>query len=159
VLPEQAGAGVLLDAEEAEEGEESSTPVTGVGEDAQVEVGADGVQVLEGEATSGSGDVVVPIPVEDAGLDSVEGASSGQVGVALAHGVVGNGRHEASEACDAVMLGIQDADAAEVDLGERDGGVDAHGGTDGAEDTLPRLIGETGVATEGVAGEDVDELT
>jgi hypothetical protein len=116
---EQACAGVLLDAEEAEEGEESGTPISGVGEDAQVEVGPDGVQVLEGEATSGSGDVVVAVPVEDAGSDALECAASGEVGVTHAHGVVGDGGHKSSEAGDAVVLDVQDADAAEVELCER----------------------------------------
>jgi hypothetical protein len=119
VLAEQAGAGVLLDAEEAEESEESGTPVSGVGEDAPVEVGADGVQVVEGEAASGSGDVVVAVPIEDAGSDALEGAASGEVGVTQAHGVVGDGGHEASEAGDAVVLDVQDADAAELELRER----------------------------------------
>lgn len=41
MFSEQAGAGVLFDAEEAEEGEESSTPVAGIGKDTQVEVRAD----------------------------------------------------------------------------------------------------------------------
>jgi hypothetical protein len=114
VFSEQAGAGVFLDAEEAEEGEESGTPVSGVGENAQVEMGPDVVQILEGKAASGLGDVVVAIPVEDACFDSIKGAASGELWVTQAHGVVGDGGHEASEACDAVVLGIQDADAAEV---------------------------------------------
>ena len=38
-------------------------------------------------------------------------------------------------------------------------GVDAQGGADGAEDALPRLVGEAGVEAEGVTGEVVDELT
>jgi hypothetical protein len=114
VLPEQAGAGVLFDAEEAEEGKESGTPVSGVGKDAQVEVGPDVVQILKGEAASGLGDVVVAIPVEDAGFDPVKGAASWEFGVAPEQGVVSDGGHEASEASDAVVLGIQDADAAEV---------------------------------------------
>ena len=119
VLAEQAAARVLLDAEQAEEGEESGAPVAGVGELAQVEARTDGVQVLESEAATGSGDVVVAVPVEDAGSDALEGAASGQVGVAHAHGVVGDGGHEAGEAGDAVVLDVQDADAAELDLRER----------------------------------------
>ena len=91
-----------------------TTPVSGVGKDAQVEVGPDVVQILKGEAASGLGDVVVAIPVEDAGFDPVKGAASGELEVTHAHGVVGDGGHEASEASDAVVLGIQDADAAEV---------------------------------------------
>jgi hypothetical protein len=159
VLSEQAGAGVLLDAEEAEEGKESGAPVSGVGEVAEVEMGADVVQVLEGEATAGSGDIVVAVPVEDAGFDSIEGATSREVGVTHAHGVVGDGGHEAGETRDAVVLGVQDADAAELELRDGGRGVDAHGGADGAEDALPRFIGEASVEAEGVTGEEVDELT
>ena len=107
VLAEQAAARVLLDAEQAEEGEESGAPVAGVGELAQVEARTDGVQVLESEAATGSGDVVVAVPVEDAGSDALEGAASRQVGVAQAHGVVGDGGHEAGEAGDAVVLDVQ----------------------------------------------------
>ena len=70
------------------------------------------MQVLQGEATSGSGDVVLTVPVEDAGSDALEGATSGQVGVSHAHGIVGDGGHEAGEAGDAVALDVQDADAA-----------------------------------------------
>jgi hypothetical protein len=159
VLSEQAGAGVLFDPEEAEEGEDSGTPVSRVGEDAQVEMGTDVVQLLEGEATGRPGDVVMAVPVVDAGFDPMEGAASGEVGVAHAQGVVGDGGDEASEAGDAVLLGIQDADAAELQLCERSRGIDAHGGTDGVEDTLPRFIGESSVETQGVSGEDVDEFT
>jgi hypothetical protein len=130
VLSKQAGAGVLLDPEEAEEGEESGTPVSGVGEDAQVEMGADVVQILEGETTSGASDVVVAVPVEDAGSNSIEGAAAGEVGVTHAHCVVSDGGHEAGEARDAVVLGIQDADATELQLGDGSRGVDAHGGAD-----------------------------
>ena len=122
VLAEQAAARVLLDAEQAEEGEQTGTPaaVAGVGELAQVEARTDGVQVVdESEAANGSGDVVVAVPVEDAGSDALEGAASRQVGVAHAHGVVGDGGHEAGEAGDAVVLDVQDADAAELDLRER----------------------------------------
>ena len=78
VLSEQAGA--VLDAEEAEEGEESRTPVSGVSEDADVEVRADGVQILGGESASGSSDVVVAVPVEDAGSDSITCAAGGKIG-------------------------------------------------------------------------------
>ena len=137
VLAEQAGAGVLLDTEEAEEGEESRTPVSGVCEDAQVDVTTDGVQVSESEATSGAGDVVMAVPVEDASSDALERAASGEVGVTHAHGVVGDGGHKTGEAGDTVVLDVQDADATEVELRERGGGVDAHGGADGAEDALP----------------------
>ena len=98
MLAEQSGAGVLFDAEEAEEGEEGGAPVASVCEDAQVDLGSDGAQVVEGEASSRSGDVVVAEPVEDAGFDAVEGAASGEVGVAHAHGVVGDDGHEAGEA-------------------------------------------------------------
>ena len=108
VLAEQAAARVLLDAEEAEEGEQGGAPVPSVSELAEVEVGTDGVQVVESEAATGSGDVVVAVPVEDAGSDALEGAASRQVGVAHAHGVVGNGGHEAGEAGDAVVLDVQE---------------------------------------------------
>ena len=114
VLSEQAGAGVLLDAEEAEKGKESATPVSGVSEDAHVEMGPDVVQILEGEAAGRLSDVVVAVPVEDPGFDPIEGAASGEVGMAHAHGVVGDGGHEACEAGDSVVLDVQDADAAEV---------------------------------------------
>jgi hypothetical protein len=72
---------------------------------------------------------------------------------------VGDGGHEACETRDAVVLGIQDADAAELEFRDGGRGVDAHGGADGAEDALPRFIGEAGVEAEGVTGEEVDELT
>jgi hypothetical protein len=55
-------------------------------------------------------------------------------------------------------VGVQDADAAELQLREGGGGVDAHGSTDGVEDALPRFIGEASVETQGVPGEAVDEL-
>jgi len=159
VLTEQAGAGVFFDTEEAKEREEGGTPVAGVVEGTQVEMGADAVQVLEGESTGRLGDVVVAVPVEDAGFDSIEGAASGEVGMAHAHGVVGDGGHEACEAGDAVLLGVQDADTAELQLREWGGGVDAHGGTNGVEGTLPGFIGEASVETQGVSGEEVDEFT
>ena len=95
VLAEQAGAGVLFDAEEAEEGEQRGTPVAGVSEDAEVDVGSDGAQVVEGEAAGGLAEVGVAVPVEHAGLDAVERAAAWEVGEAHAHGVVGDGGDEA----------------------------------------------------------------
>ena len=83
----------------------------------------------------------------------------GTVGVSHAHGVVGDGGHEAGEACDAMLLNVRDADAAELQLCEGRGRVDVHGRADGAEGALPRLVREAGVAAERIAGEDVDELT
>ena len=73
--------------------------------------------------------------------------------------LVGDGGHEASEACDAVLLEVQNADAAELQLCEGRRRVDVHGRADGAESALPRLVREARVAAERVAGEDVDELT
>ena len=159
VLAEQAGAGVLLDAEEAEEGKQRCTPVAGVGEDAEVDVGSYGAQVVEGEAAGGLAEVGVAVPVEQAGLDAVEGAAARKVGEAHAHGVVGDGGDEAGQAGDAVPVGVDDADAAQLELCERGCGVDAHGGADGAEGALARLVRESRVESEGVAGEAVDELT
>jgi hypothetical protein len=72
---------------------------------------------------------------------------------------VGEGGHEAGKAGDAVVLGVDNADAAQLKLGERDSGVDTSGGADGVEGALTRLIREACVESERVAGKSVDECT
>jgi hypothetical protein len=159
VLAEEARAGVLFDAEEAEEGEEGSAPVTGISEVVEVDVLTDVVQILDGEATGGLTVVGVAVVVEEAGFDTVEGATTREVGEAGAHGVVSDGGHEAGEACDAVTVGVDDADAAQLELGDGGEGVDPYGGADGVEGALSWLVREVRVESERVAGEAVDELT
>ena len=87
---------------------------------------------------AGSLTVCVAKPVEQAGFDAVERAAAWEVGEAHAHGVVGDGGYEARQTGDAVLVGVDDADAAQLDLGERSCRVDAHGGADGAEGALTR---------------------
>ena len=58
-----------------------------------------------------------------------------------------------------MLVGIDDADATQLELGEWGGRVDVHAGADGAEGALARLVREARVESEGVAGEAVDELT
>ena len=99
-------------------------------------MGADGSQVIDGEAAGGLADVSVAIPVEEAGLDAVERAAAWEVGEAHAHGVVGDGGHKAGQAGDAVLLGVHDADATQLELGERGSRVDAHDSADGVERAL-----------------------
>ena len=76
VLAEQAGAGVLFDAEEAVEGKQCCTPVAGVRKDGEVELRPDGAEVVECEATGGLAEVGVAVPVEQTGFDAVERATS-----------------------------------------------------------------------------------
>ena len=71
------------------------------------------------------------VPAEDAGFDSIECSTSREAGVTHAHGEVGDGGYEAGETRYAVVLGVQDADAAELELRDGGRGVDAHGGADG----------------------------
>ena len=136
VLAQQPGAGVLLDAQQAVEGEHCRAPVSGVGEDVEVEAGADGTQAADGEAAGGLAVVGVAVPVEEAGPDAVERAAAREVGEAHAHGVVGDGGDKAGEAGDAVLLGVDDADTAQLKLCERHCGVDPNGSTDGVEGAL-----------------------
>jgi hypothetical protein len=67
---------------EAEEGKQRRAPVASVGEDAEVDVGVGGVQVLESEASGRMGEVgvIVAVPGEDTGLDPVEGVATREVG-------------------------------------------------------------------------------
>jgi hypothetical protein len=159
VLSEQAGAGVLLDAEEAEEGEQGGTPITSIGEDFEVESGADCTEVPYGETSGWGTEVGVPIPVEEARSDTVEDATSREVGVTCAHGVVGDGGDEARKTGDAMTGGVDDADSTQLDLREGDGGVDAQGGADCVEGALSRLVRKASVEPEGETCEVVDELT
>ena len=85
---------------------------------------------------AGSQRLVSAVPVEQSGLDPVERAAAGEVGEAHAHGVVGDGGDEAGQAGDAVLVGVEDADAAQLELRDGSCRVDAHGGADGAEDAL-----------------------
>lgn len=116
MLSEQTGAGVLLNAKEAEEGEECSTPVARVCEDAEINVRADGAQVVEGEGASRTAEVGITIPIEKTGLDTVEGPTTREVGVTRAHGVVTDSRDETGKAGDAVLVGVEDADATQLEL-------------------------------------------
>ena len=69
-------------------------------------------------------------------LDAIERAAAREVGEAHAHGVVGDGGDKAGEAGDAVLLRVDDADTAQLKLGERRCGVYPHGSTDGVEGAL-----------------------
>jgi hypothetical protein len=76
VLSEQAGAGVLLDAEGTEEGEERRAPIARISKDGEVEPSADGAQVLQREPSGRGGEVGVTVPVEEACPDPVEDATA-----------------------------------------------------------------------------------
>ena len=58
-----------------------------------------------------------------------------------------------------MQVGVNDADAAQLELGERGCRVDVHAGADGVESALTRLVREACVESERVAGEAVDECT
>ena len=120
---------------------------------------ADCAQVVEGEGASRTAEVGITIPIEKTGLDTVERPTTREVRMTCAHSVVTDSRDESSKAGDAVLVGVDDADATQLELCERSRRVYAHGGADGLEDALAGLIREACVESEGVAGEMIDELT
>ena len=159
MLSEQSGAGVLFDAQQPVEVEKCRAPVSGICEDAEVDMCAYGAQVGDGEATGGLTEVGVAVPVVEAGPDAVERAAAREVGEAHADGVVGDGRHKVGEAGDAVMPGVDDADATQLELAERGAGIDMQFAADGVEGALTRLVCAMRVESEGVADEGIDEFT
>jgi hypothetical protein len=72
---------------------------------------------VEREGTSGTAEVVVPIKVEETRFDSIECPTTREVWEARAHGVVADGREESGEAGDAMSVRVEDADAAQLELG------------------------------------------
>jgi hypothetical protein len=159
VADEETCTRVLLDAEQAEEGEESSAPVARIDKRGQVERGMDEAEVSDSDCLGRFAEVGVPIPVGKASAYSVEGAVTWQGRMTELQDVVIDSRDEARKAGDAMTVDVDDAYSTQLVLRDRLVGVYAQGGADAAEDLLSRAVGEPRVETERVSGEQVDKST
>jgi hypothetical protein len=120
---EQARTGVLLDAEKAEEGEDTGAPIAGVSEGGQVYMGTDGTEVGHRDCLGRLSEVGITEPVGEPSLDTVEGAASRKWRMSHSQSVIADGGYESRQARDAMAVRVDDTDDTEVVLADWSIGV------------------------------------
>ena len=135
---EESTPHVLVDAEEAEEGEEACTPVAGDLEVAHVHMRVEVTQVGQCESGLRCTDCGVAIEVAKAGVVGVEVGPAREIVVGTPQAPTGlsDGRQEPRDGGEHVRAGVHGRDEGEVDFGERSRQVDGGLTADGEEGPL-----------------------
>lgn len=83
VGPGETTVDIFTNAEQSEEGEKTSTPVSGVFEFVELKFGAEGAEIRESEGRFTLDGSVVAVVVVEAGLDFIEQRMSREIGVPI----------------------------------------------------------------------------